>query len=133
MTTKPLPIKEYPTNKQGINVNSINTQDVQKFFNNYFNIPINVSSNVDNAVLAYFEQVAETKAGAKALASAVIYTSVKQGLDPMSVLEEFQKLSAGELDAYTAMFLNFERVGTSYLGINNQNTLNKYVLRTIIA
>jgi len=132
MTNTALPIREYPTNTKGINVNSIDTKDVQSFFNNYFNIPVNVSSNVDSAIIAYFEQVAETKIGARALASAVIYTSVKQGIDPISVLEEFQKLSIGELDAYTAMFLNFERVGTSYVGINNQTTLNKYVLRTIL-
>ena len=132
MATTNLPIREYPTNTQGINTNAIESRDVDKFFNNYFNIPVSVSSNVDSAVLAYFEQIAETKAGAKALASAVIYTSVKQGVNPMEVLKEFQKLPAGELDAYTAMFLNFERVGTSYLGINNQSIVNKYVLRTIL-
>jgi hypothetical protein len=123
----------YPTNLSEINTNPLTTRDVEKYFNNYFDIPINVSSNVDSAIVAYFEQITSNKESAKALASAVIYTSLKQGLDPMITLKEFQKLSAGELDAYTAMFLNFERVGTSYLGINNTPQLNKYIQRTIIS
>lgn len=123
----------YPTNLSEINTNPLTTRDVSKYFNNYFDIPVNVSSNVDSAIVAYFEQITSNKESAKALASAVIYTSLKQGLDPMATLQEFQKLSPGELDAYTAMFLNFERVGTSYLGINNSPQLNKYIQRTIIS
>jgi hypothetical protein len=123
----------YPTNLSEVNTNPLTTRDVEKYFNNYFDIPVNVSSNVDSAIVAYFEQITSNKESAKALASAVIYTSLKQGLDPMITLKEFQKLSAGELDAYTAMFLNFERVGTSYLGINNSPQLNKYIQRTIIS
>jgi hypothetical protein len=122
----------YPTNLSEINTNPLTPRDVGKYFNNYFDIPVNVSSNVDSAIVAYFEQITSTKESAKALASAVIYTSLKQGIDPMATLQEFQKLSPGELDAYTAMFLNFERVGTSYLGINNSPQLNKYIQRTII-
>lgn len=123
----------YPTNLSEVNTNPLTTRDVSKYFNNYFDIPVNVSSNVDSAIVAYFEQITSNKESAKALASAVIYTSLKQGLDPMATLQEFQKLSPGELDAYTAMFLNFERVGTSYLGINNSPQLNKYIQRTIIS
>jgi hypothetical protein len=121
-----------PTNLQGINVNALNTRDVNKFFNNFFEIPIEVSSNVDTAIISYFEQIADNKEAAKALASAVIYTSYKQGLNPMETLAEFQKLPKGELDAYTAMFLNFERKGTSYLGLTNSPVINKYIQRSIL-
>ena len=121
----------YPTNLSEVNTNPLTTRDVEKYFNNYFDIPVNVSSNVDSAIVAYFEQITSNKESAKALASAVIYTSLKQGLDPMTTLKEFQKLSPGELDAYTAMFLNFDRVGTSYLGITNVPTINPYIQRTI--
>lgn len=120
-----------PTNLAPINLNAIETKNTQKYFNNFFDIPVEVSSNVDAAVIAYFEQISDNKESARALASAVIYTSVKQGLNPMETLKEFQKLPKGELDAYTAMFLNFERKGTSYLGIGNQPQLNKYIQRTI--
>jgi hypothetical protein len=120
-----------PTNLEQINLNTIETKDTYKYFNNFFDIPVEVSSNVDAAIIAYFQQVADTKESARALASAVIYTSVKQGLNPMETLKEFQRLPKGELDAYTAMFLNFERKGTSYLGITNQPQINKYIQRSI--
>ena len=122
---------KYPTNIESVNTNYLNTQDTTKFFNNYFEIPVQVSSNVDSAIVSYFETITENTEAARALASAVIYTSVKQGIDPMSTLDEFKKLPNGELDAYTAMFLNFERVGTSYLGITNLPQINKYISRCI--
>ena len=122
-----------PTNLTQINLNAVETKNTDKYFNNFFDVPVEVSSNVDAAIVAYFEQVADNKESARALASAVIYTSVKQGLDPMETLQEFQRLPKGELDAYTAMFLNFERKGTSYLGISNQPQVNKYIQRSIRA
>jgi len=120
-----------PTNLGQINLNTIEAKDTRKYFNNFFEIPVEISSNVDAAIIAYFETVADSKESARALASAVIYTSVKQGLNPMETLKEFQKLPKGELDAYTAMFLNFERKGTSYLGLSNQPQVNKYIQRSI--
>ena len=56
-----------------------------------------------------------------------------QGLDPMSILEQFRALKGGELNLYLAMFLNLNRVGTSLVGINNQPVQNAYVTRTILA
>ena len=120
-----------PTNLGQIDLNTIEVKDTRKYFNNFFEIPVEISSNVDAAIIAYFETVADSKESARALASAVIYTSVKQGLNPMETLREFQRLPKGELDAYTAMFLNFERKGTSYLGLSNQPQVNKYIQRSI--
>lgn len=121
-----------PTNFSQVNLNALIERDTQKFFNNFFEIPVEVSSNVDSAVVAYFETVAESKETARQIASAVIYTSIKQGIDPMETLAEFKKLDPGELDSYTALFLNFDRVGTSYLGLKNSPTVNKYVQRAIL-
>ena len=122
----------YPTNLTGIDTNAVSPPNPDKFFNNFFNFPVEVSSNVDAAVVAYFEQIADNKESARALASAVIYTAIKQGIDPMSALDEFKKIPIGELSAYTALFLNFERVGTSFLGLTNRPTQNKYITRAIL-
>jgi len=108
-----------------------NTSPV-RYFNNYFDPSINVSPNVDAAIMTYFEELSFNKLSAKALASAVIYTSKTQGVDPMDTLREFTKLPKGELNAYLVMFLNLQRKGTSYLGITNQPITNKYVNRAIL-
>jgi len=126
-------VVKQPSNLQPINLNALVERDVQKYFNNFFDVPVEVSSNIDTAVLSYFETITDNKESARALASAVIYTSVKQGTNPMETLKEFQKLPRGELDAYTAMFLNLSRIGTSFLGITNQPVINNYITRTILA
>lgn len=122
----------YPTNTTAINLNAYVERDASKYFNNFFDVPAEVSSNVDASIIAYFENITDNKEAARALASAVIYTSAKQGADPMTTLKEFQKLPPGELDAYTTVFLNLARVGTSYLGVTTQPVMNKYIKRTIL-
>ena len=104
----------------------------QTFFNNYFNPNFAVSTNIDDAVIAFFEQITDTKAAARLIASAVIYTSLEQNIDPMSTIEKFSRLNKPELTSYLVMFLNLNRVGTSYLGINNNPTVSKYVDRMIL-
>ena len=123
---------EYPTNIKQVDLNTRAAGNENKYFNNFFDIPIQVSTNINSAVIAYFEQIADDKAGAKAVASAVIYTSLKQGIDPMSTLDEFKKMPIGELNDYLVMFLNLERKGTSYLGVLNAPKINKYIARTIL-
>jgi hypothetical protein len=50
----------------------------------------------------------------------------------MSILDEFKKLPTGDLNTYTALFLNTERAGTSFLGLKNKPVQNKYVTRAIL-
>jgi len=132
MVTTTYPETPYPTNLSGINTNASNQPDADKFFNNFFEFPIEVSSNVDAAIIAHFEQITETKESARALASAVIYTAIKLGSNPMKVLDEFKKIPPGDLNTYTALFLNSERIGTSFLGLVSRPVQNKYVTRAIL-
>ena len=107
--------------------------DTQTFFNNYYLPALTVSQNVDDSIIGFFQRVTDTKESAKALAGAVILTSIAQQTDPMEVLQKFSKMPKSELNSYLTMFLNLNRIGTSYLGINNAPQTNKYVLRTILA
>lgn len=117
------------TNIKSANIS--NESSSTKYFNN-FNLPvINVSNNINDAIIAYFEQIADSKEAARLVASAVILTAVSQGVDPMQTLEEFSKLPPGQLTSYTAMFLNLSRKGTSYLGINNSPEVSKYITHMI--
>ena len=104
----------------------------QEYFNNYFKSSIDVSGTVNDAIFSFFEKISENKESAAALASAVIYTSRSQGIDPMVVLDQFAKLEKTQLSAYICMFLNFNRIGTSLLGVNNQPIRNKYIERSIL-
>lgn len=116
-----------PVNQQ-IDLNS----EASTFFNNYFKQRFTVSSNVNDAILAHFEQVAENRDAARILASAVIYTSIAQRVDPITTLDKFRTLSGKELATYTAMFLNLNRKNSSLLGLTNRPQVSKYVSRSIL-
>lgn len=105
--------------------------DPNKYFNNYFDQIIDISPEQHDAVVGFFETVTDNKESALALASAVIYTSNKQGADIMQVLDQFSKFSRTELNGYLCMFLNLNRVGTSLLGVSNPAIKNQYVERSI--
>lgn len=125
-------LKNSPSNLGAVNLNNING-DGSKFFNNYFDNTITISTAKDDAVVSYFEKVTANKESALALSSAVIYTARVQNMDVMAVLDEFKKLNKTQLTPYISYFLNLSRVGTSLIGVQNNPVKNKYVSRTIIA
>lgn len=121
------------TNPSNLPQLDFGTSDVTvTFFNNYFLPNFTVSQNVDDAILGFFEKITQNTESAKILASAVIYTSLARNLDTIEVLTKFSTLAEGELNSYISMFLNLNRIGTSYLGINNFPQVSKYVQRTIL-
>jgi len=123
-----------PSNTSAVNIAANASTPAGQYFNNYFIQPGNITSNQNDAVTAFFEkQTGGNKQSAAVLASTVIYTAMAQGIDPMSIVQQFQSLKSGEINLYLAMFLNLNRVGTSMVGVNNSPVQNKYVTRTILA
>jgi hypothetical protein len=116
------------------NISAVDANSPRQYFNNYFTGVSTITSNQNDAIIGYFQQHTNgNKVAADALASAVVYTSLNQGMDPMAILQQFTQLPKGELNSYLTMFLNLNRVGTSFLGINNQPIVNKYIKRSILA
>jgi hypothetical protein len=112
---------------------STNTNSTTTYFNNFFKPEYTISQNVDDTIVGYFQTITGNKDSGAALASSVIYTAQTQGIDPITILDEFRKLQPNELNAYLTMFLNLNRVGTSLLGLSNSPQINKYIKRSILA
>ena len=74
---------------------SDNINSTAEYFNNYFSDRFTTSPNINDAVIGYFQSVTGDVDSGKALAATVIYTALSQGLDPMSLVDEFRKLKAG--------------------------------------
>ena len=102
-----------------------------KFFNNYFSVKFEIGP-ANDALIAYLEKFTGNESAGKTLAAAVLYTAQAQNINPMTVLNQFQKLKPGELNSYLAAMLNFNRVPTSMLGIKTKNNVNQYIERSII-
>ena len=110
---------------------SISTNDARKYFNNFYSDIFEVGP-ADDAIVAFFESYTRNKKSAQNLAAVVLYTSKAQGLDPMVVLSEFQKLSPCQLNDYLAAFLNTNRAPTSMIGIKRTNNTNPLIARSIL-
>lgn len=103
------------------------------FFTNLADPILNISQNVDDAVLGYFENITKDKEAGRTLAATVISTALNQGIDPMTVIDEFRRLRPEELNAYITVFLNLSRANTSLLAVGLQPQTNKYIQRAILA
>lgn len=127
MITNNINLAPIDTGFEGVNF------DPNAYFNNLSLPPIEVGVNVSHAVQSFFETFTDNKQSAEILASAVIFTSSAQGIDPMQTLDEFMNLPRGELNDYLVTFLNFNRVGTSVLGlINTLRSSNQFIKRAIL-
>ena len=104
----------------------------QKYFNNLLARDFSAGPNIDDAVTAYFERYTGSKAAGKTLASTIMYTAQSQGMDPMAVIAEFQRMPPGEIDNYLAAFLNFNRVPTSTIGIKKNKATSPFITRAIL-
>ena len=122
-----------PSNLEPVNLSPLDPQlSSTKYFNNFFVKDINVSADVNDNIVAFFDGYTGNQSSAKILATSVILTSLAQNVNPMSTLAELKKVGPGELNTYLAMFLNLNMVGTSLLGLNNQPITSNYIKRTIL-
>jgi len=63
------------------------------FFNNFYTAPLNTSANINDSVVAYFQDITGSKEIGKNLAAAVIYTALQQNMDPMDIVNHLKVLS----------------------------------------
>lgn len=101
------------------------------YLNNFYKPGYTVSADKDAAVVAFFETMTNNRESAEILASSVIYTSLAQGVDPMTIVDQLRNMDSEERLRFTSMYLNFNRVGTSQLGIHLPSKNNKYIERLI--
>jgi hypothetical protein len=111
---------------------SSSTNKTTEYFNNFFKSELTTSQNVDDAIIGYFQTITGDKESGRTLAATVLSTALGQGIDPMTVVDEFRSLKPNELNAYLTVFLNINRANTSLLGIGNTPQTNKYIERAIL-
>jgi hypothetical protein len=104
----------------------------QKYFNNVYTNAYALSPAISSSIISWFQEQTGSRETATLLARTVINTAEALGEDPRVILEQFQKVSQGELTPLLALFLNTGRVPTSLLGIKNEPRPTDLVLRTLI-
>jgi hypothetical protein len=114
------------------NLNTSGYTKTTSYFNNYFQLPLEIDQNINDSILSYFEQQTGNKESAKILVQSVIETAKQQREDPLQTLNRFMQLPMGDLNVILALYLNNSRVNTSFLGVKTPTQTNTYVTRTII-
>lgn len=114
------------------NLNSNGLTKTTEFFSNYFKPSLELTQNINDSILSFFQTQTGDVESAKLLVQAIIETAQAQREDPLVVLQKFQNMPNGDLTALLALYLNTSRVSTSYLGIKKTPRQNQYVQRTII-
>jgi hypothetical protein len=114
------------------NTGSSGVTKTTRYFNNFFIPNYNVSESTNDAIISFFAEQTGSYDTAVVIAQAFINTAQSQREDPLTVLNQFQQLGAGNLSAALALYLNMSRVPTSLLGVGNTVQTNPYVARTII-
>lgn len=114
------------------NTGSSGVTQTTKFFNNFFIPNYTVNESTNDSIISFFVNQTGSYDTAVIIAQAFINTAQNQREDPLTVLNQFQQLGAGNLNAALALYLNISRVPTSLLGVKNQVQANPYVTRTIV-
>lgn len=112
-------------------VNSSAANTGSDYINNFYKPAYTVSTEQDSAVTAFFENITGNYESARILASSVIYTAIAQGVDPMTIVDQMRNMDEENRNRFTTMFLNFNRIGTSQLGVHARSKYNKYIQRMI--
>lgn len=108
-----------------------NNSSSKDYINNFYKPTYSISSNTDSAIIAFFENQTNDAESAKILASSVVYTALAQGVDPITIVDQMRNMSIDERNRFTSTFLNFNRVGTSQLGVHLPNRNNRFLQRMI--
>ena len=73
-----------------------NNNATGNYFNNYFTTQYSTSPDINDAITGYFQKVTGNADAGKTLAATVIYTALSNGIQPMSLIDEFRKLKTGK-------------------------------------
>lgn len=97
-----------------------------------FDRPVAISDNTYEELVSIFERRTSNSLAVQNLVAAVIQGLEEQRVDVNQVVDSLRASSDSEIDTFLALFMNSSRIGTSFLGVSNQTSVNPYIARTIL-
>lgn len=110
-----------------------NDANVNNFVNSYYSKSIPTSGMNYDAVLTFFlARTKGDKTAAEALTSSVLILATGKGLNPISIIEQFKKITDNQsFKAALVALLNSDRRPTSKLGYAAAPNPDPYVTRNV--
>lgn len=118
----------------GNTVNAVNTNLDQtvRVFDNFYKFQVNVPAAEYDIVNSYFEKVMENKRVAANFTTVLFQISSETGIEPLTLLQQFQGTDRVNLTASLAYYLNQIRSRATLLGVGVPVVPNAPVARNVL-
>lgn len=104
-----------------------------KYFNQYYDIPLDIDNNVTLSIKAFFEKRGFSSDSSEAIALIIVSQATKENFNPTIVLDSMGKLDSPTLSSVVAEILNYNRFKTSTLGTYVNPIAADEIQRNILA
>ena len=104
-----------------------------KYFNDYYNYPVELDNSTFQAMSSFFEKRGWDKTAADFTTSIIMTQAKNDGFNANQILDTIYGLDTVKLSGLVAEILNFNRFKSSQLGIYTGPLLSDEVQRNIIA
>lgn len=102
-------------------------------FDNYYNLPLQLDTNIFSAVKGFFESRGFAPNTAETIGVTILRQCRLDNYNPMQVLDTLKGLDNVEISALVSEIVNFNRYKTSYVGYALEFRPNEEISRNIIA
>ena len=114
-------------------VNEINPKidPTVRIFDTFFDLDIEVDSNLYDAVNSFFQSVSADEYSAKSLTATLFRIATEINVPVLSLLNQVEGKSSIEVTSFMAYYLNGMRSPSTLLGTNVPVTPNYYTARNV--
>ena len=115
-----------------VNYANPNTGLTQRIFDSFYSYDVNIPADEYDVVHTYFLSVMSTRQAAGNFTVSLFRVSQDTGINPLTLLKEFQGLNGVNLSASLAYYLNSIRSRATLLGVGTPVTPNFYQARNVL-
>jgi len=101
--------------------------------NNYYDYPYQLDAGILNALSGFFENKGFDQVSARSISSIMMIQSLKDNINPMTILDSLSGFSSLDLSTLATQILNYNRFKSSYLGISTPVAPMTLVQRNVLA
>lgn len=109
------------------------TNEVVDYFDQYFQLPVQLDVGTITAFTGFFEKRKFDKSAVENISYIILSQAKRDNINAMSILDTLEGLSDVELSALVGEILNFNRFKTSSIGQFVEVIPPEWVMRNIIA
>ena len=115
-----------------VNYANPNTDLTVRIFDSFYDYDVNIPAEEYDVVHTYFLSVMTTRQAAGNFTVSLFRVAQDTGINPLTLLKEFQGLNGISLSASLAYYLNSIRSRATLLGVGTPVTPNFYQARNVL-